>query len=166
MTEIKRPNTSPLLSPRPPVRHLSGENLSQLNLKTKSPRVRQTGRPESATFSLKFRGHRSWTVDSRVDMGERVKDEARFRDFSTEVTWADFERLSKDTGVNIPPAMVLLPPPLRAGLIKRWLELIVSSRGLDIILSFLEIDEQLQVKIAPRRLFSRTLSEVEELTLL
>jgi len=155
----KKPRTSPLMSPR-----LSKRSLSRGNSISLEDRTSIASRAVSATFDVKFKGHKTWTVLTRLDLGPNVHDEARFRDASAEVSWADIEAFSKEVNVSVPPGLHILIPALRGGLIRRWLELVAVERGLAKVLLFLHAEEVVRFPPRLNRVFSRALEDpaVEE----
>jgi len=148
----KKPRTSPLMSPKIPrrsfSRSLGGDN-GQASL----------SQAVGAKFDVRFKGHKTWSVMTRVDLGPNVHDEARFRDAGVYISWADIEAFSKEVGVSLPPALHLLLPALRGGLIRRWLELVIVERGLNTVLQFVHAEEVVRFPPRLNRVFSRAFED-------
>jgi hypothetical protein len=151
----RKPRTSPLMSPKLPMRGVSrsmGQENDRFSLSS-------SGGPVAARFEVKFKGHKTWTVLARVDLGPNIHDEARFRDKTSDVTWADIEAFSREVGVAVPPGLHLLLPALRGGLIRRWLDLVAAERGLSTVLRFLHADDVVRFPPRLNRVFSRAFDE-------
>ena len=114
----------------------------------------------SASFDVKFKGHKTWTVTTRVDLGPDVHDEARFRDAASDVSWAELETFSREVGVSLPPPLHILLPALRGSLIRRWLELVAVERGVNTVLQFLHTENIVLAPVRLNRVFSRAFDEV------
>lgn len=148
MDSPRKPRTSPLMSPKMPVRSLS-----------KSLGGEPGASVVAAGFEVKFKGNKTWTVTTRLDLGPNTQDEARFRDAVADVNWSELEGFSRQVGVSLPPGLHILLPALRGGLIRRWLELVAVERGVNTVLLFLNATDA--IRFAPRlnRVFSRAFEE-------
>jgi len=152
----RKPRTSPLMSPKIQLGRVLSRSLGGGD---NNDRLSSSSTPISARFDVKFRGHKTWTVTSRVDLGPNIHDEARFRDALTEISWADIEAFAREIGVSVPPGLHLLLPALRGGLIRRWFELVAAERGLNVVLHFLHADDVVRFPPRLNRVFSRAFED-------
>lgn len=160
-TGVKRqPDISPLQSPVIGGRKSAPPSRGGIFDDAQPPTRDYLPKAVAASFLVKHKKGKSWLVVTNMDCGTAVHDEARFRDCSKEVSWADLEVLSKKVDVSLPPGIHLLLPALRAPLIRKWLEVVVSLRGLDPVLDVVGANDFSQ-RCSLSHIFSRSFHSAE-----